>query len=72
MDRLLFYHGLENGVKSVMVKRIGETYQRKLWKKVNFHTSLYVIARTFSLLEKYDVYEFIKHLKAVCHCAFEE
>lgn len=39
MDRLLFYHGLENGVKSVMVKRIGETYQRKLWKKVNFHTS---------------------------------
>ena len=39
MDRLLFYHGLENGVESVMLKRIGETYQRKLWKKVNFHTS---------------------------------
>ena len=29
MDRLLFHHGLENGVKSVMVKRIRETYQKK-------------------------------------------
>ena len=34
MDRLLFYHGLENGVKSVMVKRIGETYQKKALEKV--------------------------------------
>ena len=52
MDRLLFYHGLENGVKSVMVKRIGETYQKKALEKVKLSHFLICNSAPFISLGK--------------------